>query len=131
MSEIVAHTCAAFRAEDTVTFGSGCPTLLNNADLSECTLRYIQELNGTHMALSSAQLASAGGEKNTKNGGSEDFAYISQKIPTIMLALAAGHPEQGYRYPLHHPKVIFDEEAMPYGAAIYAYPAMRWLEEHK
>ena len=28
------------------------------------------------------------------------------------------------------PKVKFDEGALPTGAAVYAYAAMRWLEEH-
>ena len=47
-----------------------------------------------------------------------------------MLALAAGQPEQGYRWPQHHPKVRFDEAALPAGAAVYAYCAVRWLAEH-
>ena len=48
-----------------------------------------------------------------------------------MLALAAGSPENGYIYPQHHPKVKFDEAALTKGSAVYAYAAMRWLEEHK
>lgn len=47
-----------------------------------------------------------------------------------MLALAAGQPEKGYCYPQHHPKVMFDEEALPFGSGIYAYVAMKWLMEH-
>ena len=30
----------------------------------------------------------------------------------------------------HHPKVKFDEDALPYGSSVYAYVAMRWLENH-
>ena len=47
-----------------------------------------------------------------------------------MLALASGQPEKGYRYPQHHPLVKFDESVLSVGAAVYAYNAMRWLEEH-
>lgn len=47
-----------------------------------------------------------------------------------MAALAAGNPENGYRYPQHNPKVIFDEAALANGSAIYAYTALRWLEEN-
>ena len=72
----------------------------------------------------------AGDSKASKSAGSEDFAYVSHKVPSIMLALAAGQPEKGFCYPQHHPKVKFDEEALPTGAAVYAYTAMRWLEEH-
>jgi hippurate hydrolase len=76
--------------------------------------------------------AKAGGKGNkaTKSAGSEDFAYVSQAVPSIMLALAAGSPEQGYQYPQHHPMVKFDEAALAAGSAVYAYTAMRWLEEH-
>ena len=38
--------------------------------------------------------------------------------------------ESGYGYPGHHPKVMFDEEALPFGSSIYAYMAMKWLMEH-
>ena len=66
----------------------------------------------------------------SKSAGSEDFAYVSHKVPSIMLALAAGQPEKGYIYPQHHPKVKFDENALPIGAAVYAYNAIRWLKEN-
>ena len=68
--------------------------------------------------------------KAIKATGSEDFAYLSHKIPSVMIALAAGNSENGFLYPLHHPKVTFDENVLAYGAGIYAYTAMRWLEEH-
>ncbi|MGN1116315.1 MAG: amidohydrolase, partial [Candidatus Ornithomonoglobus sp.] len=61
----------------------------------------------------------------------EDFAYISHKVSSVMLALAAGQPEKGYIYPQHHPKVKFDEAALSVGSAVYAYAAFRWLEDHK
>ena len=131
MTEIVSHVAAAFRAEAVVEFGSGCPTLVNDAELSNCTVKYIQELNGLRMAFTAGQLAAMSGGAASKSSGSEDFAYVSHEIPTIMLAMAAGNPENGCCYPQHHPKVKFDEDALPYGASIYAYVAMRWLQEHK
>ena len=131
MADIVSHIAGAFRAEASVKFGSGCPTLVNDAELSSCTVKYIEELHGTNMVFTAKQLAKLAGGATSKNSGSEDFSYVSHQIPTIMLALAAGTPKDGYLYPLHHPKVKFDEEALPFGASIYAYVAMRWLEEHK
>ena len=71
------------------------------------------------------------GKKATKATASEDFAYFSQEVPATMLALAGGKASDGYIYPQHHPKVKFDEETLPFGAAIYAYVAMQWLAEHK
>ena len=75
-------------------------------------------------------LSAAGGGKSSKTAGSEDFAYVSQEVPSIMLALASGQPEKGYCYPQHHPMVKFDESVLPTGSAVYAYTALRWLEEH-
>ena len=131
MKEIIKGTALTFRAEAEVVFGSGCPTLLNDEDLSACTVKYIGEIGGTSKVFTAGQLAALSGTKKaSKTTGSEDFAYVSQEVPSIMLALAAGHPEQGYCYPQHHPKAKFDEQALPIGSAIYAYTAMRWLEEH-
>jgi hippurate hydrolase len=129
MTEIAQGIAAAFRAEATVTFGSGCPCLKNDAALSKDTVKYAQELLGQR-AFSVGQLAAMGGGKASKSAGSEDFAYVSQEVPSIMLALAAGDPNQGYCFPQHHPKVKFDEAALAYGSAVYAYVALRWLQEH-
>ena len=130
MAEIAGGTAKAFRAEASVTFGSGCPTLVNDKDLSLCCRKYMKELLGQGRAFSVAELSAMGGG-SSKSAGSEDFAYVSQEVPSVMLALAAGQPEKGYRYPQHHPMAKFDESVLPGGSAVYAYAALRWLEEHK
>lgn len=131
MTEIAEGIAKAFRAEAFVSFGSGCPTLVNDKDLSGCFGKYMKELLGQGRSFSVAELNAMGGGGSSKSAGSEDFAYVSQEVPSIMLALAAGQPEKGYRYPQHHPMAKFDESVLPGGSAVYAYGAMRWLEEHK
>jgi hippurate hydrolase len=135
MTEISKNIAVAFRASAEVSFGSGCPTLVNDKGLSESALKYTTELLGQGKVFSTAQLtamaAKAGGNnKATKSAGSEDFAYVSHEVPSIMLALAAGSPDKGYIYPQHHPMVKFDESALVMGSAVYAYMAMRWLEDN-
>ena len=131
MAEIAAGIAQAFRAEAEVTFGSGCPTLVNDPELSACCEVYVKELLGKGKAFSVAELnAMSGGGSSSKSAGSEDFAYVSQEVPSIMLALASGQPEKGYGYPQHHPMVKFDEDALAGGSAVYAYTALRWLEDH-
>lgn len=125
MTEVAVGIARTFRAEATVVFGSGCPTLVNDKALSAAALSCAKELLGPERAFSVEELHSANGGASAKTAGSEDFAYISQKVPTIMLALAAGHPEKGYGYPLHHPMVAFDEQALAVGSAVYAYVAMQ------
>ena len=131
MSEIAQGVAQAFRAEAEVIFGSGCPTLVNDRDMSLSCEKYVKELLGPGKAFSVTELNAMGGGSSSKTAGSEDFAYVSQQVPSVMLALASGQPDKGYCYPQHHPMVKFDESALPGGSAVYAYTALRWLEEHK
>ena len=132
MTEMAASIAKAFRGEAEVTFTSGCPTLFNNAELSEEVTVYCRELLGPQKAFSTAQItAMSGASKASKSTGSEDFSYVSHEVPAIMLALAAGEPAKGYCYPQHHPMVKFAEEVLAPGSCVYAYTAMRWLEDHK
>ena len=131
MAEIAGGIAQAFRAEADVAFGSGCPTLVNDRDLSACCETYVKELLGKGKAFSVAELnAMSGGGSSSKSAGSEDFAYVSQEVPSIMLALSSGQPEKDYGYPQHHPMVKFDESVLAGGSAVYAYTALRWLEDH-
>ncbi|MBQ7925575.1 MAG: amidohydrolase [Lachnospiraceae bacterium] len=131
MEEIAVGIAGAFRARATVTFGSGCPTLVNDRSLSEFVAVQLKELLGETYCHTSKELEAQMAEKGGgKMSGSEDFAYVSHEVPSVMLALAAGEPSKGYLYPQHHPKVQFDKEVLSVGAAIYAYTALTWLEKY-
>lgn len=125
MAEISSAIAGAYRAEAAVDFGSGAPTLTNDPELAKQVPLWLREIMPSEMVLRAADLPS-----NTRGGGSEDFAYVSQRIPTLMLALAAGNSSEGFPYPLHHPKVRLDENAMPFGTAALAHTAIRWLQYH-
>lgn len=62
--------------------------------------------------------------------GSEDFAFIADKVPTLFIVLGAA-VQKGVEYGQHHPKVRFNEECLPTGAAAYAYLASEWLKNNK
>lgn len=124
LTDISRGIAAAFRATAEVTFGSGCPTLLNNKEFSEQVSGYMRELFGPTGAFTTAQLS---GGKPSRGGGSEDFAYISQEVPSVMLALAAGEPAKGHKFPQHHPRVTFDEAALPCGCAAFVWTAINYL----
>ena len=62
--------------------------------------------------------------EGARSMAAEDFAHIASRVPATALAIAAGSPEDGYKYPLHHPKALFDEDVLPIGAAVYAASAM-------
>jgi hippurate hydrolase len=124
ISDISLGIASSFRANATVIYKGGCPSLYNDGKLSTAVAKYMNELIGDK-AIEAKNLGTQSG-----GAGSEDFAYVSREVPSIMLALAAGQPKNGYLYPQHHPEVKFDESVLPIGTAAYAYTAMRWLEEN-
>ena len=126
MTAIAKNVAEAFRASAEVSFGSGCPTLVNDKDLSEKVTGYLKDLLGASHAFTTAEL---NGSKPARGGGSEDFAYVSHEVPSQMLALAAGEPSKGYPYPQHHPKVKFDERVLSTGAAVFVDCAINYLRE--
>lgn len=126
ITAIAKNVAEAFRARAEVSFGSGCPTLVNDKGLSEKVTGYLKDLLGANRAFTTAELS---GGKPARGGGSEDFAYVSHEVPSLMLALAAGEPSKGYVYPQHHPKVKFDESVLSTGAAVFVDCALQYLRE--
>jgi metal-dependent amidase/aminoacylase/carboxypeptidase family protein len=69
--------------------------------------------------------------KSTKVTGTEDFAYVAEKVPSVMMAIGAGSPDNGYVHPQHHPKALFDDSILHIGAGLYTNNAMEWLKKNK
>ncbi len=115
IKEIARTQAKAFRATAKTEFSGGCPTLVNDNGVSDFAYQIAKELLGENRAFASADLG--GNEVGKRSGGSEDFAYISHAVPSVMVGLAAGERAKGYSYPLHHAKARFDENVLPVGAA--------------
>lgn len=113
IEEITHLTAQTYRIKAEVVWLSGCPTLVNHPKLVQMAGEVLPQLLGRENVLTAEQL----GGKAARSVGSEDFSYISQQVPSLMLAMAAGGINE---LPLHHPGIIFDEKALPYGAAVYA-----------
>ena len=62
--------------------------------------------------------------------GSEDFAEITQQVPSAYYMMGAGPAEESRRLGQHNPKVEFNEAVLGIGAGIYAQAAMDWLAEN-
>lgn len=118
--EIASGTAQIFRASADFAVTSRVPTLVNDARMSDAAMRALTALLGEGRVTRSDAL-SGDGRKST---GSEDFAQVSHVVPSVMIALAAGQPQNGHDHPAHHPMTTFDEAALPIGAAAYAALAM-------
>lgn len=124
LREVAEQTAGAFGAGAEVSFPSGCPALQNDKRLSETALACAKELFGVDRAFSAEEFTAVAG-RNTRIAGSEDFSYISAAVPSVMVAVAAGKEAGGMTYPLHHPRVQFDEAALPFGSALLAFVALQ------
>lgn len=111
--EIAEGTAKSMRAKAKVEFTGGAPTLTNDKEILEGAKTQFTAVFGKEKVFA----ATADGGVVAKNGGSEDFAYFSQAVPSLMFAIAAGRTEEGFTRPLHHAQVDFDEGAIAYGAA--------------
>ena len=96
-----------------IRFGGECPPLANNAELLSLLLPHL-----TQNGFQTQKMPPAEGN------AAEDFAVFAKEVPAVALAIAAGRYDRGYEYPLHHPRVLFDEDALPVGAAAYALAAI-------
>lgn len=59
--------------------------------------------------------------------GSEDFACYSELVPAAFYMLGAGVEDPKDRLPQHNPKIRFNEDVLPIGAAIYATAVLKRL----
>lgn len=129
VKEIARDTAALFHGSAETEMLGGAPTLVNDEALSGLAVSALMELLGENGVLLSNELGGGNpaGSDASKSSGSEDFAHVSHAVPSLMVALAAGRPGDGYDFPAHHPKARFDDAALPAGAAVYAKLALNAL----
>ena len=109
----------AFRGGVEFSYDHTIPAPYNNPELTDKCAAYLKELLGEDMVVLTDKAMGAG----------DDFARVTDCVPGALLNLGFGTKAEGYTCPGHNPKVIYNEEALPIGAAIDAYLAMRWLED--
>ena len=62
---------------------------------------------------------------------SEDFALISERVPSAYFTVGAAASDTDEHFAQHHPHVRFDDAELPLGAAAYAAVALGYLADHK
>ena len=60
--------------------------------------------------------------------GSEDFAFILQKVPGCFLLVGSANHELGLDFGHHHPRFDFDEAILPEASAMLAFLVFQILE---
>lgn len=117
--EIARGVAETFRAQVEINHPMGSASLYNNEDLVDDVLEFSKDIVG---------------EENIKvvpmMAGTEDFAYIAQKVPAAMIHLGSGSTDEGYMYGIHSPLMTFNEEVLPIGASLLADLATKYLEKY-
>lgn len=117
--EVVEYTAKAFAAEAEIKVLSDVPSIYVDKSLLEDCLKYIGELD-YNFNYKTDYLVTA----------SDDYARISELVPSIFIAIGAGPYEKEKVYPNHNPNVIFNEDCLPIGSAIFAKCAIDWLRDN-
>ncbi|HEU5320543.1 MAG TPA: M20 family metallopeptidase [Methylomirabilota bacterium] len=108
---------AAHGAEATVEVVRGYPVTVNHAGFADFVLDTATELLGpepvtrmTHPIM-----------------GSEDFAYVLERVPGAM-AFLGSRPAEGPAHPNHSNRMLLNERALATGIALHAAVALRYLD---
>ena len=124
IKDITENTAKTFRAKAEAKIIVGCPSVVCDGTVADDVRESLSAVFG--MEVFSSSIIGM-----QRNNGSEDFSYVTQKIPSVMMMLSAGSCDDGFDYPLHHPKAKFDEDALAQGAAAYTVAALGWLAKNK
>lgn len=122
LKEVVEGIAKSFNCTGQVTFDHQQEPLLVDGELETELRGYLQEALGSEGTVV---------EPPIMKMGSEDFAGVTMRIPSAYFFIGAGPDrENGYFCSQHNPKVRYNEDMLPLGAAGYAQCADRWLEHH-
>ena len=120
LKELSEGIAKAYGGSAQVKMNGGAPPLICNGDFTREICGYMQELPIPNLTP----------QNGIRSSASEDFSYILEKVPGTFIYLSAGFDDERGDAPAHSPKVQFNEEVLPIGAACLAHCATRWLEQH-
>ncbi len=116
--ELTEGIAAAYGGSAVVEIPRGVPPLVCDGTLVREMVGYIKEVPVPGLSFYQGIASSA----------SEDFALVAERIPTAFIYLASGFSDSRGDAPAHNPKVMFNEDVLPVGAALITHCAVRWLE---
>lgn len=119
MEEICKGIGAVYRCDVDFTWDFGCGPNSNNEELALELYKYQSEIIGEENMIEAAPAM-----------GSEDFSYVSEAVPSVFCWMGVKPEGLENPAPLHSPKMLLDEAAMPYGAALHANCAIKWLKNN-
>lgn len=113
---IVQDVARGMEAEAEINYQDGYPVLMNDPLMVEVVREAATDLLGdTALPEVSPALVA------------EDFAVYLERFAGAFFWLGCGFEDPAKNYPLHHPRFLVDERALPIGSALLADCAVRFL----
>jgi len=114
--ELAGGVAAAMRAEAEVHWGMAYPPLATDDAMTELAVGAARELLGAPAV-----------EETPITMGSEDFAFVLEKVPGSVIRLGVKSDQWDRTLPVHTATFDIDEDALPIGAATLASIAITYL----
>lgn len=115
--EIIDFTAKAFGASVDYEVLSDVPGLITAPELLDEMVKYVSDLD-VHFV------------PYPPSSASDDFARVSEKVPSAFFSLGCMPVGDGPLYPAHNSKIIFNEDVLPIGAALHAQCAYHYLKNN-
>ncbi|PBB95704.1 amidohydrolase [Mesorhizobium sp. WSM3862] len=116
LRQVVEGLASSHNASAEVDLRRGEPPVINDPDMVELIRRTGASLLGQDNILSAAGWTAA-----------DDFAFYSEKCPSVYFRLGIRNEKLGAIYPLHHPRFRVDEQALSMGAVVLCNAARNFL----
>ena len=115
MGRILRSTAEAFRTSVDFQYRKGVPPTVNDPEMGALALQVAERVLG------------AGKVKPvTPVMGSEDFAYLAERVPGVYVGLSASKGD-GRDYPNHHPQFDINEDVLEVGTTLHVEFAKAFL----
>ncbi|KAI4350754.1 hypothetical protein L6164_005175 [Bauhinia variegata] len=125
IEEVIRTQASVLKCNATVVFNEddnkpSYPVTVNNKDLHEHFRNVAEAMLGAENVLVMKPLM-----------GGEDFSFFAEVIPGCFFFLGMKNDSQGQSPTGHSPNYRVNEDVLPYGAALHASLATRYLTEYK
>ena len=116
LREIVRKVSTPYGIESKIVIEKGYPFLVNDEALTKNCMSWAKEFLGDENV-----------EELPLRMTAEDFAFISQQVPSCFYRLGTGNKALGITSGVHTPTFDIDENALQVGAGLMAYLAVKQL----
>lgn len=120
ITEIAESIAKTYRASVTVEELSNVPAVKTDDGMMEMMTNAVKELDNGMMLIPALHAM-----------GSEDFAFYSEMVPSVIVGMGAGVEDKSKWVGQHNPRILFNEDILLNEVALYVKMAVDFLEKNK